>query len=346
VLPFWIADMEFHAPDFIMDALQTRLDHGVFGYTGTPAGLSEAVVEWSRDYCGYAPDPQTLVWLPGVVAGLNVAARTFARPDGAIGTTTARHWVMDFDAMARQFDNQPISAFLLCNPQNPTGRVYSKTELSELAEFCLRRNIKIISDEIHCPLVIDPDHSHYSIAGLAPEVARNTITLQAPSKAWNLAGASSSVAIIEDPELRETFCNARAGLVSNITPFAYAAAQAAYAAHAAGNTYLQELCAYLRTNHDALQSALEQVAPNLSTPVEATCLAWIDVRDFPAINSDAAIGSCGAYFESHGLGLSDGVDFGGPGFVRFNFGAPKALVERGIERLIQALVRAQPQDYS
>ena len=372
ILPFWIADMDFPAPSFIQNAILERVTHGIHGYTQTPAGLSDAVVDWSRRYCGYSPGApdvsavETLVWLPGVVPAMNVAARTLAKPGSAIATTTPiyypfldvaknsgqrsvhlplvrkahssdtsqQRWEMDFDAMAHDVAGQNVTALLFCNPHNPTGRAYSVAELSELAEFCLRHDIVIISDEIHCPLILDKTLHHTSIAGLAPEVAQKTITLQAPTKAWNLAGTSSAIAIIEDRALRERFRAARAGMVSNISPFAYAAAEAAYNDH---SSYLDELCAYLRHNHDLLQGALAGVAPNLCTPVEATYLAWIDVRDFPGIVGAQGAGTTGEYFESRGIGLSDGLDFAGPGYVRFNFAAPRTLLEEGIRRLVSAL---------
>ena len=370
ILPFWIADMDFPAPPFIRDAIQARLDHGVLGYGAVPPELTSAFLNWSASYCKYAPAADALVWVPGVVASLNIAARALARDGGAIATTTPIYypfldvaanagqrsielplvaqtltragvkqtrWEIDFDAMAHALDGETVSAILFCNPHNPTGRMYTEAELTAFAEFCLRRNIRIISDEIHCPLVLEPSLKHLSLAALDPEIAAQTITLQAPTKAWNLAGVSASVAIIEDVVLRERFCAARAGMISNISVLAYAAAAAAYADT---SPYLQELCSYLRQNHDRLQTALAGVAPDLAAPVEATYLAWIDVRGFPAICGTPASPvnhSPGQWFESHGLGLSDGRDFAGDGFVRFNFAAPAELVDRGIDRLVSAL---------
>lgn len=354
VLPFWIADMDFAAPPFIQRALQQRLDHGVHGYTNAPPLLTELVIEWLSKHCAYTPHSEQARWLPGVVPGLNLAAMACALPGGCIAIPTPvyypflnvprnarqgmlalplvldrNRWVMDFDEMARLIDGHhaTVTSLLLSNPQNPTGRVYEPRELVALAEFCLARGITIISDEIHSPLIIDPTHSHRSVAGLAPEVARQCITLHAASKAYNTAGLNAAVAIIADADLRRRFDGVERGLLSAISPFAYAVAEAAYADR---SPYLPELCRYLAVNHRRLFDAVNHQTPAHMTPVEATYLGWIDIRALDIEQPDA-------HFLRHGLRLNNGADFGAPGFVRFNFAAPQALVAQGIERLVTAL---------
>jgi cystathionine beta-lyase len=352
ILPFWVADMDFACPEVVQAAISNRLAHGIHGYTRTPSGLTEVVVEWFTANCQYAPHPQEVLWIPGVVPGLNLAARALARNNGAVLMNTPVYfpfrgvpanagqlgievpltrsgncWEMDFDALAEAAANRTgteITTLLLCNPQNPTGRVYTEAELTELAEFCLSREIVIVSDEIHCSLILDASYKHISIASLAPEVAQNCITLHGPSKAYNTAGLNSAVAIIPNAQLRQRFGEVRAGLVSGVSPFAYAVAAAAYGDR---SNYLAELNAYLAANHRIVQTAVANMAGVSSTPVEGTYLAWLDARELNT--QDPA-----AHFEALGVGLSDGVAFGGPGFVRFNFAAPRKLVRQGLDRML------------
>lgn len=350
VLPFWVADMEFAMPDFIKTALSERLDREILGYTRTPPPLVEAFQRWlSRCYDWQVPE-SWLVWIPGVVTGFNLAARAVARPGGSIvipvpvyypflhtpdhaeqeailvplvrEDAARSRWIMDFDALAAA-TRSDSRLFMLSNPQNPTGRAYERSELETLAEFCIARDLILCSDEIHCSLILDPDAAHVPIASLSPEIADRTISLFAPTKTYNIPGLGCAVAVIANPELRRAFRRAQAGLVPGIGPLAYVAAEAAYRD---GSNWLPALLAYLRDN----QRQLQAVAGARMTPVEATYLAWLDVRDM-------ALDDPGAYFESYGLGLSDGAAFGGPGFVRFNFGCPRALLDQGLERLDKAL---------
>lgn len=351
VLPFWVADMDFPAPRFILDALRRRIDHEILGYTRTPATLVDAFRAWLVRNYGWSVPESWLVWIPGVVTGFNLAARATAVSGGSILIPTpvyypflevpqnsgqqgievplvkdGRRWVMDFDALERAV--QPSTRILLfCNPQNPTGRAYTEAELRQLAEFCLRHDLVLCSDEIHCQLVLDPDATHTPIATLAPEIADRTITLYAATKAYNIPGLTCAVAVIPNLELRQRFKAAQAGIVPSVGPLELVASEAAFADT---GPWLPELLDYLRGNHERLA----EVAGERMTPVEATYLAWLDVRDLGLDNP-------GAWFESHGLGLSDGAAFGGPGFVRFNFGCPRALLERGLERLEAALRAAQ-----
>ncbi len=216
---------------------------------------------------------------------------------------------------------------LLSNPQNPTGRAYTESELTELAEFCLRHDLVLCSDEIHCQLLLDEQARHVPVASLAPEIAERTISLYAATKTYNIPGLSCGVAVIPDPALRRCYKRARAGLVPNVGPLELAASEAAFADD---GPWVPALLDYLRGNHQRLQ----EVAGERMTPVEATYLAWIDVRDLE-------LDGPGAFFESHGLGLSDGAAFGGDGFVRFNFACPRSLLNQGLERLATALEAAE-----
>ncbi len=234
-------------------------------------------------------------------------------------------WVMDFDALERAI-TPDARILLLSNPQNPTGRAYDRAELTRLAEFCLRHDLVLCSDEIHCQLLLDERARHLPVASLDPEIATRSISLYAATKTYNIAGLSCGVAVIPDPDLRRRFKRAQAGLVPGVGPLELAAAEAAFNDN---GPWLPALLDYLRGNHLRLRA----VVGDRMTPVEATYLAWIDV-------SDLGLEHPGSYFESHGIGLSDGGAFDGEGFVRFNFACPRSLLDQGLARLGTALAAA------
>jgi len=346
VLPFWVADMDFAAPDFLLQAVRERLEHPLLGYTRTPPALSERFCDWLDWHSGWQADTDWLVWIPGVVTGLNLAARAVAADCGSVLIPTpvyypflstpghaglaaievpllddGQRWIMDLDALSSAC-RPDTGLFMLCNPQNPTGRIYRREELTALAEFCASRELVILSDEIHCSLLLD-DRPHVPIASLDPAVAARSISLFAATKTYNVPGLSCAVAVIPDAGLRQRFRAAQAGLVPGIGPLELVAAQAAFADRSG---WLPALLDYLRGNRERVAA----VAGERMRHVEATYLAWLDVRDIAGEQP-------GRHFESHGLGLSDGAPFGGPGYVRFNFACPRSLLDEGLERLAAAL---------
>lgn len=348
ILPFWVADMDFATPEFILDAIRTRLEHPVIGYTELPEELVGVFVDWADRRYGWRIHPDWLVPFTSLVPGLNAAVRCVGDDGDAsvvmtpiyppfLKTAAINHrkqitsplqlqddrWVMDFDDLESKTRDKSSRTVMLSNPQNPTGRIYTREELQTLAEICLRSNTIIVSDEIHWGICLEPGSDHIPLATLGDEVDENTITLISHTKSYNIAGLQSAFAVIRNPELRERFDAAKSGWMSSVSPLAYAAAIAAYSDDSA---WLDELQAYLRASRDLLTSAVCSL-PNLSmAPVEGTHLGWIDAREIPV--RDHA-----AYFESHGLGFSDGVEFGAPGFVRFNFATPHTVLKRGLSRL-------------
>ncbi len=350
VLPFWVADMDLPTPDFILQAVRQRLEHPILGYTNVPNELNEALIDCLAQRYDWSVHPSWLVWIPGVVVGLNLAAQAVAQPNDPIyvmppvyfpfldiaNNAQAQRvdvplieagWRMDLDALnarANETESARQRLLLLCNPQNPTGRAYSEAELRALGDQCKRHNLVICSDEIHCDLLLDEKARHIPIASLDPDLADRSITLLAPTKTYNMPGLGCAVAVIPNPKLRHAFRSARRGLVSGITVLGYAAAIAAYRQD---QRWIMELRDYLRGNYQRLAS----VAGSRLTPLQATYLGWLDVRDLAA-QADPA-----RFFESHGLGLSDGAAFGAPGFVRFNFACARPLLEQGLERLAKAL---------
>ena len=346
ILPFWVADMDFAAPEFILEPLRERLEHPMLGYTERPASLSEAFRSWLAHHFRWQVPTEWLVWLPGVVPGINMAVRTLAADSRLLIPTPIYYpflglaenagldhrlvplqlsdgvWKMDMDAMAQAVDAR-VRMVCIANPQNPTGRVYSLKELEALAEFIERHDLILVSDEIHCSLVLDPKVQHLPIASAVPDIAERTISLFAATKTYNIPALGCAVAVIPNAELRKRFIGTRADLVASPGPLAYIASEAAFNDR---SSWVPELIVQLRKN----LAELRQVAGHKMSHLEATYLAWLDIRDLQ-------LNDVPGHFESHGLGLSNGAQFGCEGFVRFNFAAPPDLLAQGLERLSRAL---------
>lgn len=345
VLSMWLADMDLRAPPPVLEALHARVDHGIFGYTNAPEELNEITRAMLAEHYGWHIDPEWMVWLPGLVPGLHVASAAVGMDGDAVATFTPAYppflgapararreridvpladasGAIDFDRLEAELTAR-TRMLMLCNPHNPTGRVYSRAELERLAEICRRHDLVVCSDEIHCGLILDPTAEHVPFATLDPEIAKRTITLMAPSKTYNIAGLGCSLAIIPDPELRRRFRAARAGFVPGVNVLGFTAALAAWRDCA---EWHDELIEYLRGNRDRLFEAVDaHPALHMRCPV-ATYLAWLDAR---ALDTDDTAGA----FEAAGLGLSDGREFAAPGFVRLNFACPRPRLEQALERL-------------
>ncbi len=355
VLPLWVADMDFAAAPAILQALHARVDHGIFGYARPVKSTVDAVEAALAQRCGWKIDPAWIVWLPGLVVGLNVTAQAFAEPgdevltltpvyppfisapknSGRISTSVAfglqdGHWVIDWESLERAVTPR-TRIFYLCNPHNPLARVWRREELVRLGEFCVRHNLVLCSDEIHCDLILDPALPHVPTALLGEEIARRTVTLMAPSKTYNVPGLGTSLAIIPDHSLREQFVRATAGIVAEVTALGFTACEAAYRDC---EPWRQALLAYLRGNRDYLSDFVARELPGvvLEAPIEATYLAWLNV-------SALGLADPVAHFEKHGVGLSDGAFFGSPKgtHVRLNFGCPRATLTKALRRMKTAV---------
>ena len=353
IIPLWVADMDFCSPPAVIDALQRRIAHGVFGYTIPPPDLNKIVVAMLAAEYGWSVQPQWLVWLPGLVTGLNVACRAVGEDNDAVMTATPvyppflsapgnsrrrlvkvplreqqNRWGFDFDRLESAI-TPDTRLFLLCNPHNPVGRVFTHDELKVLAAICEKHNIVICSDEIHCGLLLDSDKTHIPTATLAPEVAQRTITLMSPSKTFNLPGLGCAFAVISEEKLRCRFIAATAGIVPLVNAMGFTAAAAAYRDC---SDWQAGLLDYLRANRNHVAQAIKAMPLLSLAPVEATYLAWIDIRSSDLRNPVK-------FFEDAGVGLQDGLEFDGRGFVRLNFGCARALLEKALKRMASAMTR-------
>lgn len=298
VLPMWVADMDFRSPDAIGRALHERIDHGVFGYAHNPQQLREVICQRMARLYDWQIEPDDIIFLPGLVSGLNIVCRAVGQPgDGVLVTTPvyppfltaptnqARQlhsaplaveqtgqllrYSVDYDAFSAAI--QPNTGlFLLCNPHNPVGRAFARDELLRMADICLRHELVICADEIHSDLLLG-ETRHIPVASLDSTIAANCITLLAPSKTFNVPGLGCSMAIVQNPELRRQMANVSAGIVPHVNLLGYVAALAAYTE---ADEWLYELRRYLTQNRDYMVSYIQEHLPHVFTTVpEATYLA-------------------------------------------------------------------------
>lgn len=356
VLPLWVADMDFPSPEPVVRALRERVEHGVYGYGFEGPEFAEVFVDRVQKRYGWTIAPEALVLIPGVIPGFNVACHALTAPgdgllmqlpvyppilrsptnhgltrDGAmLGRGRDGRYVVDLDAFRAAIHSR-TRAFILCNPHNPVGRVFTRDELAAMARVCLEHDIPIIADEIHCDLLFSGQR-HVPIASLGPEVERRTITLMSPSKTFNLAGLKCAIAVVPDAALREKFVAAKVDLVANPNVFGFAAALAAYRD---GGPWLDALMRYLEANRDFTVDYVRRHFPGVGMyPPEGMYLAWLDFRQAGIPGGDPFT----FFLEKARVALNDGVTFGpgGQGFARLNFGSPRAMLTEGLERMREA----------
>jgi len=356
VLPMWVADMDFVSADPIVSALRRRVDHAVFGYSRPSPRLTSAILERLQHLYGWQISAQSIVFLPGIVTGLNIAFQTFAAPGNAVVAQPpvyfhflrdpVQHgrilqdpplvqkgegYEIDFDRLERAITKE-TRIFVLCNPHNPVGRVFLRGELEKIAELCLRHNLLICSDEIHCDLVYAP-HRHIPIATLSPEIEDRTITLMAPSKTYNIAGLECGYAIITNPERRNQWKDFSYGLIPNANIMGHVAALAGLEE---GQEWLDQVLTYLKGNRDLLSNFIREKMPAITMSlVEATYLGWLDCRGIGIIRNHPAE----FFLNKAGVALNDGAEFGqaGTGFVRINFACPRQKLVQALDRMKASL---------
>lgn len=355
VLPMWVADMDFETPEPVRAAIRARLDHPVLGYGYPLAGLKGRIAAWLAARYGWTVEPAAILPMPGVVPGFNLALRATCAPGAGVVVQTpiyppmlkaSGNWGLhridapltardevDEGALRDALGRAGQGAFLFCNPHNPTGRVFGREELEAMAAACLSAGVAIVSDEIHCDLLLD-GRCHIPIAALSPEVAARTITLMSAGKTFNIAGLNACWAVVPDAALRARFEQAIASVADHVNILGLAATEAALAE---GEPWRQSLLAYLQGNRDWLAEAVAASLPGVAMRrPEATFLAWLDCR-----GSAAGADPQRFFLERAKVGLNPGPDFGPPGegFVRLNFGCPRATLEEGVARMAAALAR-------
>jgi putative C-S lyase len=354
VIALWVADTDFRAPPAVLEALAARVAHGVLGYSVAPEELRGQIVERMARLYHWRVSPDWIVFLPGVVPGLHLAARHLCRPQEHVLVPHPIYghfrkavqlapraasemplvlergrWVFDEDALGAAVRGE-TRLLLLCNPQNPGGTIFTRAELARLAQFAERHDLVVCSDEIHCDLLLDAGKPHVPIASFSPEISRRTVTLMSPNKTYNIAGAGCAFAVIEDAELRRRFAVDLRYTVHDASLFGYVAAIAAYRG---GEDWLAAQLEYLRGNRDLVEQTVARMGGLTMAHVEATYLAWIDA-------SGTGLADPAARFLAHGLALSPGSDFGAPRFVRLNFGTQRALLREALARLESAVSAA------
>lgn len=352
IIPLWVADMDFKAAPPILQALENVVKQGVIGYWHTPDELLNVVIKRLKERHNWEIKKEWIIWLPGLVPGLTLSCMTVGNDGDEIITTVPvygpfmrapiaakknlvkvplllenNRWTFDFEAIKAAITPR-TKIFMLCNPYNPAGTVFTKEELQTLADICVEHNIVICSDEIHCDLILDERKKHISIATLNKDAENQTITLLSPSKTFNIAGLGCSFAVIPNNEIRARFATLRSIIEPEVSAFAY---QAALAAYRDGDEWHNQLLSYLRKNHDFVLQEMNSFNGFTMQPLEATYLAWIDIRE-------SGIENIAELLENAGVGISDGgVYFDGKGYIRLNFGTQMRRLEAAIWRMRKVL---------
>jgi cystathionine beta-lyase len=367
VLPLWVADMDFAAPEPVLSALRARLEHGILGYELPSRELFETVAARMEQLYHWKIDPSMVVATPGVVAGFVIAAHAvctggeeilvqppvyppflkvhenarLVRQDAPLAPLTngtSLQYEVDFDIFARAIHSAGARTgmFLFCNPHNPTGQVFSRSDLARMAEICLQNGVIICSDEIHSELLLG-GAEHIPMASLDPQVADRSITLVSPSKTFNIPGLFCGFAIIPNKDLLERYKKTVENLAMHVSSLGLFAARIAYSG--ACDDWLSALRSYLTANRDFLVSFIQRDLPGIKTTIPlATYLAWLDCT---GLNEAGKISiSPGEFFlERARVALNEGADFGpgGSGFVRLNFGCPRSVLVEALGRMKSSL---------
>lgn len=357
IIAMSVADMEFSAPQPVLDALRQELEHGILGYSLYQTELKSIVTDYLDSQYNWKVMEQEIIWLPGVVAGMNISCKIFTAPDQPLVTATPIYppffstasnntrqqiqtalinngngWKWDFEDLEKQLSEQNINGgmLLLCNPHNPTGRVWSQQELEQLLEITSRYNLKVCSDEIHCDLILDKKLKHIPFANLNPEAAQKSIVLMSPAKTFNIPGLSCAFAVIQNDMLRHQFETYIRGLYPQINIMGLIACKTALTQCHEWKTQLLD---YLRYNHDLAVNSLTSIADLSLSRSEATYLLWINASK---LCKRLNINNSFQLFENHGVALGNGADFGNEAFFRLNFACPREQLTEALARITLA----------
>ena len=355
VIPLWVADMDFQSPPCVIEALAQRVQDGVFGYTHAPDALRSAIATYLAEHYNWEVDPDWIVILPSVVSGLYTAVRQLTNPTEHILVPQPVYhhlrlacseaprpyteiplalendrWVLPWQTLD-SFCQANTKLALLCNPQNPGGTVYTKSELLQFAAFCEAHDLLICSDEIHAGLVLDEQNRHVPIASLNQRISMRTVTLMSLNKVFNFPGIGLAWAVAENPRLRAAMQTDLHRTIAEPGLLAYSATMAALRD---GEEWRQSLLQYLRGNRDYVAKRIDAMPLLKVARVEASYLAWIDCSALGCADPHAL-------FLASGLALSPGAQFNAPQFVRLNFATQRALLEKAMDRMALALASAK-----
>ncbi|QJC28822.1 putative C-S lyase [Enterobacteriaceae endosymbiont of Plateumaris consimilis] len=351
IIPLWIADSDFSCPPCVLDALKKRINHGVLGYGIIPKNLSKIIIERLWKNFKWEINPEWIIYINGVVCGLNLTVRTFTTKKNSIiipipiyppfiyaTNLVNRHkkyiklikknnrLIIDFNFLNKNIDGNE-KLIMLCNPHNPVGTVYKYYELEKILEFVKKYNLIVCSDEIHCDLIFEKNTHHIPFASINDDAAKCTITFMSPSKSFNISGLNFAIAIIPNKKLRDKFNLFKKGLNPNIDILSYIAAESAWTY---GNNWLNQQIKYLKINRDFLFSKINKLPYLSMLKPEATYLGWIDC-------SKMKISNPVLYFEKYGIGLSSGKEFGNDNFIRFNFACTHDILKKALKRIEYAI---------
>lgn len=360
-LPMWVADMDFRSPECVIEAARSLTEHGVFGYRGDYASYNDAICWWMRTRHGWTVRPEEIFTTYGLVNGMNLCLWAFTNPGDEVIIFTPVYHVfskaireagrevrecplatgedglhrMDFDAYEAAMTGRE-TAIVLCSPHNPGGRVWTREELRQLADFAARHNLIVISDEIHHDLIF-PGQTHVPLIEAAPEHADRILMMTAPSKTFNIAGNHAGNVIVQDPALRETFAGLMTGL--HITPTIYGTAMLEAAYSPAGAEWLDALMPYLAENARIFCDGVNALPGISATPMQSTYLAWVDFSGTGMTRDEVDKRIVGQARIAPSFGPTFGT--GGESCQRFNLGMPRAQIEEAVARMQEAFADLQ-----
>ena len=359
IIPLWVADMDFRVLPQITEALRQRVDHGVFGYTHVPDSYYESVIRWFKDRHGLQGVKQSdIIYTSGVVPAISAIVRGLTLPGDKVLVQTPVYncffssirnqgclveenhlvyknntYVVDWDDFERKCADSRVRIFLLCNPHNPAGRVWKKEELQRMGEICQKYDVFVISDEIHCELVM-PGNDYTPFASLSDDFLKNSATCVAPTKAFNIAGLQIANIIVKDRNKRERIDRAiNIHEVCDVNPFGVIATEAAYTEE--GAEWLRQLNTYLFANYRFLCDFFSKHFPSLEVvKLEGTYLVWVDCSSLGKSSTEIVNN-----LYRHGVWMNDGVMYGEnqSAFIRINIACPRKILEEGLLRMEKAL---------
>lgn len=350
LLPFWVADTDFAAPKEVQETLQTCVEHNIYGYSLPPKGCTKAVADWQKERHGFFIKEEWVEFTAGIDSALSAAVSAYTKPGDGILIQTPIYfpffetverngrkalenpmlikngkYVPDFQDFEKKAKEAKV--WMFCNPQNPTGRCFTKEELESFAEICLKNDVLMISDEIHGDIIFD-DHIHIPLASLSEEIRSKTITCTSASKTFSIAGLAASAIIIADEKLRKQFSEEKEKRCINTGILGLTAMEAAYTY---GNHYADQLVQYLQNNRDFALDYFNTKIPGIHAfSPEGTFLIWLDCKELMLSEKELE-----NFFTSAGVKLSMGCAYraGSESYARMNFACPKKLLEEGLKRI-------------